>query len=199
MSFPPLLTFPLRPANGGQLKHALPKVGQWFYEPKYDGWRAIVHPPTGAMWNRKGERLTIANAFDKVLAHLKNCPFEWLDCEALSRRHGLGKGSLIILDCPADRETYIERMSKLAEGIATAGGTELQPSAFPEIERIYLSPRYWENERDAIWNNLQKANETLGAAFYEGLVAKRNDSLYPLQLRNPEQTSASWQKHRFIN
>jgi hypothetical protein len=34
--------------------------------------------------------------------------------------------------------------------------------------------------------------------FYEAFVAKRNDSLYPVQLNSPEQTTPTWMKHRFI-
>jgi ATP-dependent DNA ligase len=64
------LTYPARPVNGGHLKHALRKVGDWSYEPKYNGWRAVVHVPTSTMWNRHGERLTIAREFAPALATL---------------------------------------------------------------------------------------------------------------------------------
>jgi hypothetical protein len=51
------------------------------------------------MWNRHGERLTIARDFAPALEILKRSQFEWLDVEALERRHNLGRGSLIVLDC----------------------------------------------------------------------------------------------------
>ncbi len=43
-------TFPARPIRGGKLELAPKKSGVWFAEPKYNGLRALVHTPTGAMW-----------------------------------------------------------------------------------------------------------------------------------------------------
>ena len=37
------------------------------------------------------------------------------------------------------------------------------------------------------WHPVQATNRRLGCDFYEGLVAKQGDSLYPLQLRSPDQ------------
>ena len=47
------------------------------------------------------------------------------------------------------------------------------------------------------WEQLQQANQTLGSPFYEGLVAKRADSPYPFQLRDPQENFAFWVKHRW--
>src|ERR1043165_28768 len=95
-------TYPLRPVNGGPLPKALPKTGRWIYEPKYNGWRTLVHVPTGAMFNRKCEPLSIASEFAQGVALRQSAldadAFEWADCEALERRHGIGRGSLIVLD-----------------------------------------------------------------------------------------------------
>jgi ATP-dependent DNA ligase len=44
-----LPSYPARPLNGGPLELAPPKPGQWGYEPKYNGWRALVHAPTGSI------------------------------------------------------------------------------------------------------------------------------------------------------
>ena len=37
----------------------------------------------------------------------------------------------------------------------------------------------------------------VGAEFYEGFVAKRADSRYPFQLRDPEAHCPWWVKHRW--
>jgi hypothetical protein len=205
------LTYPARPVNGGHLKYALGKVGQWSYEPKYNGWRAIVHVPTGAIWNRHGERLTIAREFAPVLETLKRSQFEWLDVEALERRHNLGRGSLIVLDCPSARSPHMQgegevahfqyesRRTLLYAGIIANGiGECLIQTLKPEENKIYIPPVYGEGKRNEIWHQLQDVNKALGCDFYEGLVAKKSDSLYPLQLNSPEQTTATWMKHRFI-
>ena len=70
MTAPPLLTFPARPIQGGRLELALPKRGLWFIEPKLNGWRALIHTPSGTMWNRHGALLTIADCFRPALAAL---------------------------------------------------------------------------------------------------------------------------------
>src|SRR2546425_13064632 len=66
-----LLTYRARLVKGGPLERAQPKTGHWFYEPKYNGWRALVRLPTGTILNRKGHRLSIAREFDCALAALK--------------------------------------------------------------------------------------------------------------------------------
>ena len=60
-------TFPARPVNGGPLEKARPKSGVWNVEPKVNGWRTLVHVPTGTMWNRHGIRLSIAKEFKPAL------------------------------------------------------------------------------------------------------------------------------------
>ena len=64
-------TYPARPINGGSLELALPKPGHWYYEPKYNGWRALVHAPTGTMFNRHGQPLSIAGLFSCALKRLR--------------------------------------------------------------------------------------------------------------------------------
>jgi hypothetical protein len=201
---PSLLTYPARPLNGGHLKNALPKVGEWFYEPKYNGWRAIVDVPTGTMWNRHGKLLTIAGEFSRALAILKSTKFTWLDVEALERRHTLGRGSLIVLDCPGVTAVpYVDRLQSLYDGLVAGGHAEcLLQTLKPEDNAVYIPPSYDEGERDELWQQLQDVNKALGckpgSEFYEGLVAKRADSLYPLQLNSPDQTTSGWMKHRFV-
>ena len=98
-------TYPARPINGGSLELALPKPGHWYYEPKYNGWRALVHAPTGTMFNRHGQPLSIAGLFSCALKRLRTVrlqsggvPVEWFDCEALCRRHRLGHATLLVFD-----------------------------------------------------------------------------------------------------
>jgi hypothetical protein len=120
-------SYPLRPVNGGPLPNARPKTGNWSYEPKLNGWRAWVHTPTGTMFNRKNEPLSIAKEFAPVLDRLRasRLPLVWLDVEALERRHNLGRGSLVVLDfAPGTYEggyhlpptlTYNERQTVMYE------------------------------------------------------------------------------------
>jgi hypothetical protein len=46
----------------------------------------VVHTPTGTIWNRKAEELSIADGFTDVLESLGCCRIPWLNCQALERR-----------------------------------------------------------------------------------------------------------------
>ena len=122
---PPLYTYPARPLNGGPFNVAPPKRGAWAAEPKFNGWRALVHIPTGTIYNRHGERLSIGAEFASAVEILRaaldrraGCPpypFEWADCEALERRHAIARGTLIVLDGVNMRQAVEAGQSWLAE------------------------------------------------------------------------------------
>jgi ATP-dependent DNA ligase len=196
----PAITYPARPVNGGPFHVALPKSGKWFYEPKYNGWRALVHVPTRTMFNRKGELLSIADEFkpalDAIHATLSAGAFKWVDCEALERRHNLGRGTLIVLDCVPEPEyattTYDARKRWLSLVVPTLGHFE-QPMA----HSVYVSPHFAADEAGGLYAELAGLNKQWGCEFYEGLVAKRADSTYPIQRRSADTEFPFWVKHRW--
>lgn len=190
MSRPP--TFPARPINGGALEVALPKRGDWRYEPKYNGWRALIHIPTGAMFNRQLDRLTIEGDFHWSLAILRDAFIgsqEWADCEALERRHAIGKGTLILLDL-ITTGTYLERRRLMLMRAPT-----LEVCDRPKDNELYRAPSY--EDARTLWQRTAEANKILKAEFYEGIVAKRADSLYPIQRISASRETADWIKHRW--
>ena len=209
-------SFPARPVNGGTLSVALAKTGHWAWQPKYNGWRAWVHTPTGSMFNRKNEPLSIAREFQPALAILKRLShlpyFEWLDCEALERRHNIGRGTLIILDAPLLARDLEQRCFTLEFDCLTNRIPVHQDlnKRLPD-NSVWLVPSYPgknrrefedENSHLKLWDILQQCNQALGCTspqnhFFEGLVAKRVDSLYPMQLRSPDVEFPFWMKHRF--
>jgi hypothetical protein len=94
---------------------------------------------------------------------------------------------------------YEARTTMLYAGIVHADlGECLIQTLKPEDNRIYIPPVYSEEERDERWQQLQDVNRYLGCDFYEGLVAKKKDSIYPIQLNSPDQATPTWMKHRFI-
>ena len=201
-------SYPLRPCNGGPLHLARPKRGKWTYEPKINGWRAVVHAPTGRMWNRRGQRLSIEHEFSVVLEAIRNASLppemEWLDCEALERRHAIGRGSLVLLDyIPAKSDTYEQRQQALYEALGdTLTHWPVEQIAPPEDKLLHFAYTYEEGEdRDlspaAAWDRLQALNKLWNAEVFEGFVAKRIDSTYPRQLRSPNQETPYWMKHRW--
>lgn len=183
------LTYPARPTKGG---NSWPSWSHhWAFEPKYNGWRALVHVPSGQMWNRHLEELSIVDEFAEALEQLKFYyrQFTFLDVEALERRHGIGKGALIILDC-IEPGTFKERRDRISrcEMLAIDGR--------PADHSIYL-PSHEEQLPERLWQKLQERNKDLGCEFYEGIVAKRWDSNYNIQLTSPDQTTSAWIKHRW--
>jgi len=132
---PPLNAYPARPIQGGRLELAPPKRGLWYAEPKLNGWRALIHTPTGTMWNRHGALLTIAECFRPALAalaKLANRRLVWADCEALERRHNLGRGTLVMLDVVPEcgTPTYVQRRAMLESLLpcdAVFGGDTARP------------------------------------------------------------------------
>jgi len=203
---PPLLTFPARPIQGGRLDLAPPKRGLWFAEPKLNGWRAIIHTPTGTMWNRHGTLLTIADCFRPALAALAKLASRglvWADCEALERRHNLGRGTLVVLDVVPEFGTpsYEQRRTMLETIIPTDAvfsGDTLRPVP---CGAVMLTPTIRADSHGdalAFYQRLRDANRTLRCDFFEGVVMKRAGSIYPLQLRSATEGCRGWCKHRFL-
>lgn len=182
-------TFPMRPISGGSKPRDMPGFD---FEPKANGFRVLVHCPSRSCFNRHGEPLTIADSFSVPLERLKRqTAFEWLDCEGLERRHGLGKGTLIVLDVPMEKGNYLERRLLMEVFFDQV----VEPKLVATND-ILILPRY---SADAltIWNRLQLDNVRVGCQFWEGLVFKRRDSLYNLQLQSPDQESSAWIKVRW--
>ena len=206
MTAPPLLTFPARPIQDGRLGLAPPKRGLWFAEPKLNGWRALIHTPTGTMWNRHGTLLTIADCFQPALASLSNLASRglvWADCEALERRHNLGRGTLVVLDVIPESGTpiYIARRALLESLLPCDPVFDGDSSRPVPSGAVVLTPtRRADSHADALafYQRLRDANRVLGCDFFEGVVMKRADSSYPVQLRSSTEEFRGWVKHRFL-
>jgi hypothetical protein len=176
------------------------------YEPKYNGWRALVHAPTGLMFNRYAQPLSIAAEFGSALKCLRKIVLsaggsavEWFDCEALDRRHALGRGTLLVFDfittpVMATVEPWRKRKQILAQALP-----EHDYSQVPLPEALYGVPAHDPAEIDPqeLYRQLRHLNARWGYQFYEGLVAKRITDAYPRQLSSPHQEFVGWVKHRW--
>ena len=157
---------------------------------KYDGWRLEVHAPTSRAVNRQLEVSSVQHEFAVALAELRKHSLEFLDCEALSRRHAMGKGTLIVLDVIIPDATFLERQAILHREFPILNIGEV-----PKIDTVYAAP-YFPQALPGSDKLIQQINERMGVKFYEGVVVKKNDSVYPYQLRNSEQICTDWVKHR---
>jgi len=204
-----LPTYPARPVNGGPLEKAAPKFGTWRAEPKINGWRGLLHVESGTIWNRHGERLSIEDSFVHVIKEVAELVTEteastldfpsiqFLDVECLDRRHSHGRGCLIVLDAIIPG-SYTDRRSALQEVFELLDLNErlAEPCvrlirSFPDAANLYAELQ----ERNALYDPAWRRSPL--NAFYEGIVCKRIDSLYPIQLRNPSTEFPRWMKHRF--
>lgn len=195
----PLITYPARPVHAGPLDKAPPKHGLWYFEPKVNGWRALVHVPTGQMWNRHGQPLSIEPVFRRAVTKLRSLDIEWADCEALDRRHNWGRGSLVLLDVIEwAGEPYRERHARIRNQCLKGDYPCLDPACLVmRSEQLYFLPAV-ENHDFAmqLWRDCQRANKLVGAELFEGVVGKRANSRYPIQLISPAREFAFWHKHR---
>ncbi len=193
------ITFSARPINGGRLELAPAKRGDWAAEPKLNGWRVLVHAPTVTAFTRRGEPLSIAAEFAPALERLRcistrNPRMEWIDCEGLERRHGIGRGALVVLDVVMPG-TYRDRHADLQAAV----GEPLPVDAQPGADSVTLVPSFPMAEAAALYARLRELNHLWRAPFYEGLVMKRADSSYPMQTRSATEEFAGWVKHRYLN
>ncbi len=88
--------------------------------------------PTGAMFNRRGELLSIADEFTDALKDHSRSRLVWPDCEALERRHGIGRGSLIVLDVMLPDLTASDRYRLLLEEAQRLGWSTVKIGDKPE-------------------------------------------------------------------
>jgi hypothetical protein len=148
----------------------------WYVEPKLNGWRAIIHTPTGTMWNRHGALLMIADCFRPALVALTKLAdrgLVWADCEALERRHNLGRGTLVVLDVVpvSSAPTYIQRRAMLGRLIPRNAAFAGDTACSIPINAICLAPNFRpEDHTDALlfYNRLRAAHRSLGCDLFEG-------------------------------
>jgi len=195
-----MLTYPARPTSGGspRLRRFVP--GDWIAQPKFNGWRALVHLGGGVsfptVWNRHGDLLTIKDQFLAALTDLQGrFPLDtYLDCEALERRGSI-HGTLVVFDWIFPDEPLLpleERLRRLRGVMPTLPFMQVPPS-----DSAVLSDEIPNDSIDAACAAYAEINAHNGETVFEGIVKKRVDSIYPIQTRSPDQRFPYWMKHRF--
>jgi hypothetical protein len=162
---------------------------------------AVIHIPTGTIFNRHGQIMSIGNEFTEAVGDLSQSPFDWLVCEALSRRHEIAKGSLFIIDWINPELTMIKRHQSLRDWFPLH-----EYKVLPVEDRAYLIEQF-EDSDDGLygrWTDMQAMNIWLTMdivkepiEFYEGFVATDKYSKYQMQLQSPNKTTNRIQKYRF--
>ncbi len=158
------------------------------------------------MWNRHGNSLPIADCFRPALtalAKLASRGLVWADCEALERRHNLGRGTLVVLDFIPESATpsYEQRRVMLESRLPcdfVFDGVSSRP--VPCGAALLTPTRRADSHADALayYQRLREGNRALSCDFFEGVVMKRADSPYPVQVRSSTEEFRGWVKHRFL-
>ena len=70
----------------------------------------------------------------------------------------------------------------------------------PSGTAVLTPTRRTDSHADALafYQRLREANRVLGCDFFEGIVMKRADLPYPVQLRSATEEFRGWAKHRFL-
>lgn len=200
------ICYPPAPLNGGPLQDAPAKVGSWVWQPKVDDWRAVLHVPTGTVWNQYGRPSSIADKFKAPLGFLAvqfDPEVQWLDVGMMENRHDLMRGCIIVLDWITAGKTFGQRRGHLRCALPSLPfdvSRLLAETGGQVRDSVYLISQ-WDNcedRADALKKEawLQNENAIIGHKFYEGMVAKKRDSLYTFG-RKPKQKVPDWIKHRF--
>lgn len=211
---PALCCFPPAALNGGPLDaNTPPKVGEWVWQPKVDDWRAVIHVPTRTVWNQYGKLSSITDKFQVALDHLRESydnrvragftAAEWLDVGMMEQRHDLMRGCIIVFDLIDATLSQQRRYGVLKQmfPVLPFDVSRLISETCGQVrDSVYLISQWdnVENTHDALGRQgwLKVQNDCIGHKFFEGLVAKRADSLYAFG-RAPKQTTPNWIKHRF--
>lgn len=173
---------------------------QWLYEPKVDGYRvlAFVHSGTVRLQSRRGIDLTVA--FPEIVADLAA---QAVDSMILD-------GEIVALDAagrPSFSALQNRRELKTAQEIASAqraapvvllcfdllhfAGVNLRPARYVDRRR-YLSQCLLPSAHIQLVHTSDNAEKLYAASLesgFEGIVAKRKDSIY-----QPGKRSAAWLK-----
>jgi len=202
-------TYPARPMNGGSLEKARQKIhpDAWIYEPKINGWRVLIDVKNKLMWSRYNQPSSVEHKYASVLDRLADAlrgafcdaPL-WLDGEILGQRAScVGRGSLVVFDAiipHAAFSPWIEQRRWI--DVALLDVSEVWDiNAMPKQDTIYRLPHVGDADAEGFYEELKAANARLGVELYEGVVAKRADKAYPIQLRSPAQETTDWIKHRW--
>lgn len=203
------ITYPMRPTSGGPLHLRQPYDDAWRLEPKLNGERLVVHVDyesgTSTVWNRQGRLSSHRSIWEKAMHRLVQITREsfitWWDCEGLGLRHAVGRGTLILLDwipsTPDVHPAWAQRKAFLASLAWDRSHVTPWSGHLVNADRLTVLPDWNDAEARTAIVAMQAQNAQCGAELYEGVVAKRKDSRYPIQLRSPDETNPYWIKHRW--
>jgi hypothetical protein len=136
------------------------------------------------------------------LAKLANRGLVWADCEVLERRHNLGRGTLVVLDVVPESgaPSYEQRRAMMEALLPTDAVFSGDTSRAVPCGAVVMTPTMRVDHADALafYQRLREANRALRCDFFEGLVMKRAEASYPVQLRSATEEFRGFVKHRFL-
>ena len=118
--------------------------------------------------------------------------------------HEAGEVHGVVVDVVPESGTpsYEQKRALLESLVATDAVFSGDTSRVVPCGAVVLTPPIRADshvEALAYYQRLREANRALGCAFFEGVVMKRADSLYPVQVRSGTEEFRGWVKHRFLS
>ncbi len=171
--------------------------GSWYFEPSYNNsFDFFYHTGTGTVLSASHDKMTLPKNSEICFRGitLKLPEPVWLHCRGIPRPdpkvlESFAVGVVDILDF---KENYITRRHFLESRLEELG------IKMPAQDKYYfLIPRVTEGIKLNLWCALQEVNLEQGAIIYDGIVAKKAESLYERQLDDFKHTNAFWHYHPF--
>lgn len=187
-------TFPARPRKGGRFEPEQ-LIGDWKFQPKYNGWRAFIDLEADEVFNRHGDLMSIGDCFQHAINSIRYTALalgvKYLDAEALERRFDTCRGALMLFDIPDSTDPFEERMELLSL-VAPVHNINKMPACNTAL----TVPTYDLKTSVGAWSWMQHLNNVWEVPIYEGIVAKKAGSEYPVTWK-PDQPFLHWVKYRF--
>ncbi|MCC5842481.1 MAG: ATP-dependent DNA ligase [Opitutales bacterium] len=203
--------FPLRAMDGGRFMANTPKPadGPWFYEPKVNGCRVLVHLHDDGsidVWNQYGQWLSIFEKLDFTQFRLL-LPPGYYDCELPGANCGAMRGHIVVIDVPDFGGTWRSMKTWLRDKIPNLLGLKTPFEnhgrrnlwILPDVGefRADRSPIVYPDDHLFVKEHLQLVNIELGVDFYEGFAAKNPVLKYMRQPTDSAKEHPGWIQYRF--
>lgn len=184
----------------------IPRTGAYIFEPKLDGVRIIASVENGEVELRSRNGVDVTRAYPGVVAALKSQPVT----------SAVFDGEIVAID-PNGRPSFelLQQRMNLTDATQVAQAERTIPTVFYVFDLLHLDgfdlakaplsarrevlsrvvlPLAQFTQVFAIPASASEAFDIAVAAGFEGIVAKREDSLY-----EPGKRSAAWLKRKFID
>lgn len=208
------ITYPAAPRNGGPVFRQ-PLRGEWDVMPKYNEWRGLAHVKSRTVWNNNLELSTMQ--IPHFWEYAEKTPFQWLDIGMFGKRckELPLDGAVAVFDwvpvSPAADTQWKVRHELITKWFNTLPLDQVpKPGQIFTPEILRVTPRRFgacDQSNGKVGGDMPSLVEAYARGLkewskdkfdlVEGIILKRTDSRYPIQLVGPKRKTDDWIKHRW--